>query len=235
MSLLSIAQAVAEEIGAFDAPTSIVGSQDRTSRQLLRLINREGRQLAKRSWAILQKENTFTADGSAYVALPVDFGWLLDETVWDRDNFWKMRGSLNASEWQIYKSGLGTSVATRLRFRIKPLANTNKLYFDPTPASGLNGVFEYVSSQWVTNSGGTVFNTGYEADTDVSLLAEELIEMGALWRFKASKGLAYAEEFNEYQRAADTAFARDGGKPILNMGAHRIPDSRINVPQTGFG
>ena len=80
-----------------------------------------------------------------------------------------------------------------------------------------------------------MFNTGYEADTDVSLLAEELIEMGALWRFKASKGLAYAEEFNEYQRAADTAFARDGGKPILNMGAHRIPDSRINVPQTGFG
>ena len=234
MSLLTICQAVAEEIG-IDAPSSIIGSSDRTAKQLLRLVNREGRILAKKAWTVLQKENTFSTDGSAYVALPSDFGYLLDETVWDRDNYWKMRGSLNAAEWQVFKSGLVSTVTTRLRFRIRPLTGVRKLYLDPTPASGVDGVFEYVSSQWLTDTTGVTFKTLYAVDTDVAIISEELIELGAIWRFKNAKGLAYAEEYNEYQMQVDSAFARDGGKPVLNLGITRVNEKFLNVPQTGFG
>ena len=58
MSLLTICQTVAEEIG-FTAPTSIVGSSSKTAKQLLRIVNRSGQKLARFPWVILQKENTF--------------------------------------------------------------------------------------------------------------------------------------------------------------------------------
>lgn len=235
MSLLTIAQAVAEEVGV-DSPTSIIGNSDRTARQLLRLINRQGRVLAKLNWVILQKENTFTTDGSAYTALPSDFGWLDSETVWDRDNFWKMRGPLSARDWQVFKSGLVATVASRLRFRVKPLTGVNKLYMDPTPSSGVDAVFEYVSNSWVTDSAGVTFKTAYAVDTDLSIISEELIEMGAIWRFKSAKGLAYAEEFNEYTNELEKAISRDGGKPIINMGGGpSMKDNFLNLPQSGFG
>lgn len=230
MSLLSVAQAVAEEVG-LTAPNSIIGSSDKTAKQLLRLINRSGKLLAKKNWTILQKEETFsTVSSTASYSLPSDFERLLDGTAWDRSDYWSLRGPLSPNEWQAYKSALVATPIVRSRFRIKPDTRVNKFFLDPTPTGTLSMVFEYASDQWVRDSGNTIGKTAYAVDTDVALISEELIELDAIWRFLERKGFAYAEAKAEAERAIDRAFAEDGGAPVLDLGGPTlVPDFRMNV------
>lgn len=235
MSLLTVAQAVAEEVG-MTAPSAVVGSSNKTAKQLLRLINRSGKRLAKRNWAVLQKENAFTTSGAAYEDLPSDFARFLDETVWDRSSYWQLRGPLSAAEWQVKKSALVATATLRSNFRIKPLTRVNKFYIDPTPSSGLSMVFEYASTQWVKASDNASGKTEYALDTDISLIDEELIELDVVWRLLRRKGQDYTEEYDEAQKAVEQAFAEDGGARILDMGggaerALTFP----NMPESGFG
>lgn len=235
MSLLTVVQAVAEEVG-IDEPGAVATSTDKNVLQLMRLANRSGRILAKRNWAVLQKEHTFTTvNGTASYSLPSDFERFLDGTMWDRDQYWSLRGPLSPKEWQVYKSGLVASATVRSRFRVKPDTRVNKYFLDPTPSSALDHVFEYASNQWVKDSGNTTGKTAYALDTDVSLIDEELIELDVLWRFLARKGMAYEEEYHEAMRQIDRAFAEDGGAAVLNMGGPLgIPESRMNLPEGNF-
>jgi hypothetical protein len=57
----------------------------------------------------------------------------------------------------------------------------------------------------------------WAADTDVSLLDEDLLELGVIWRLQQRLGLAYLEEKDEYERQVDQAVARDGGNAILRL------------------
>lgn len=74
------------------------------------------------------------------------------------------------------------------------------------------------------------------ADTDTSLLDEDLIELGVIWRTLRRLGLAYDEELNEYKNQVDQAVARDGGNAILQL----APYPRLalvgpnNVPEGNF-
>jgi len=237
MSLLSVCQTVAEEIG-FTAPASIVGSSSKTAKQLYRVVNRSGKTLARFPWTILQKENAFvTAADTASYALPSDFGWLIQETAWDRDNYWSMRGPRTPLEWQIFKSGLVASASSRIRFRIKADGASAKFFIDPTPSeANIDLVFEYVSKNWAANSAGSTTYSAYQADTDVALIDEELITLDAIWRFRSSKGLSYMEDKDTAVREIDKAKARDGGIPVVNLsGPRMVPDFRMNLPESGFG
>jgi len=236
MTLLTVCQNVAEEIG-IDTPESIIGNSDRTAKQLLRFANRAGKVLAKKHWTILQKEYTFnTSNGIPSYSLPTDYEWILLDSAWDRDNYWKMRGGLDPREWQIYKSGIIANQATRKRYRIKADGNAKKFFIDPTPSATEALVFEYCSNTWLTDTLGTTFKTAFTSDTDVSLISEELLEMAVLWRFKNAKGLAYAEEYNECMKQTDIAFARDGGLKKISMSRPiNVPPWRMNVPESGFG
>lgn len=235
MSLLSVAQAVAEEVG-LTAPSTVVGNSDKTAKLLLRLINRSGRQLAKKNWTILQNESTFnTVASTASYSLPSGFDRLLDFTAWDRTSYWQLRGPLSPKEWQIKKSALVASATLRSNFRIKPDTRVNKFFVDPTPTSAVSMVFEYASSQWVKDSGNTTGKTTYALDTDVSLIDEELLELDVIWRFLNRKGFAYEEEKQEAERAIERAFAEDGGAPLLDFGGPHIAlAERLNLPEGNF-
>lgn len=236
MSLLTVAQNVADEVG-LPRPSAVIGSTDRSVRQILRFINRTGEALAKKNWTVLQKENTFTtSNGTASYSLPSDYDRMLDFTAWDRTNYWNLRGPLSPREWQVYKSGLVANTTLRSRFRIKPDTRVNKFFIDPTPTGSNSMVFEYVSNQWVKDSGNSNGKTAYAVDTDISLLDESLIELGAIWRMLDRKGFAYDEAKDEFERRVDQAFASDGGMAVLNMGRPpHVPLSRSNIPEGGFG
>ena len=203
MTLLTVVTNICDEIG-FDAPTSVIGSSNETAIQMLALANRGGKQLAKRGkgvggWAVLQTEHTFTTtDGTEEYALPSGFDFLLDDTLWDRTNQWRLWGPISPVEWQRVKSGvLASSTGPRRRVRIRPASSTNvkAFYVHPTPT---------VQSAWA-------------ADTDTGILDEILMEMDLKWRFAKAKGLEYAEDKREFELELAQALARDGGARMLDM------------------
>lgn len=229
MSLLSTCQAAAGASG-FAVPSTIVGNSDRTATLLLRLINKAGKRLAHLPWNVLQKEFTFnTANGTANYAAPSDLGFYQDQTIWDRTQYWQLRGSLSAQEWQIYKSGVQTTTP-RNRFRIKGA----QIYIDPTPAAIHAMVIEYISNQWVTD--GSSFFTAFTTDAQTSLLSEDLLELELTWRFLERKGLAYDEAKAEADDEIDRVFARDIPKNSINVGTSlsEVWPPLPTVPVTGY-
>lgn len=172
MSVLSAIQSAALEL-SLSSPTTVVGSTEQITQQLLALLVREGKELRnKMYWPELNREYTFDlASGTASYAIPGDFERFDFETHWDRDNHWELLGPLTPSEWQWRKSGIVTN-APRRRYRIKGLSTT-QFFIDPIPSSGDTGttlVFEYQTKNWVrpTNwlastiyaAGATTFNEG---------------------------------------------------------------------------
>lgn len=233
MTLLSVAQTVAKEAG-FASPGSVIGNSDDTAVLLLAMINRSGKLLARRAWQVLQKEYTFSLVVSqAAYDFPADYGWFQDYTFWDRDNFWQLRGSLNAQQWQGYKSGI-QSTTPRQRFRVKQ----GQIYIDPTPTDTDACVIEYVSKYWVAvTAAATVgVKTEFTIDTDVSIIPESLIEMDSLWRFLNRKGLAYAEEKDQADRHFAELFGNDAPREPLGFGGDDyLPWPPLpSVPVTGY-
>lgn len=231
MSLLTLAQAVAQEAG-FPTPGQIIGNSDDTAVLILALANRSGNVLAQRPWERLQKEYTFSlvASQAAY-DFPTDLGYFQDYTLWDRTQLWALRGGLTAQEWQRYKSGI-LSTTPWQRFRVK----LNQIYIDPTPSTTDSMVIEYVSKNWISDSTGVTFRSQFVADADLTLIPEEVLKMDVLWRFLARKGLAYAEERDQAERYLATVFANDAPRVPLNFGADQNPWPPLpTVPITGYG
>lgn len=243
MTLLSVVQNVCLEIG-IDQPTTVVSNPNQVPKLMLALANRGGAMLAKRSkgigtWTVLQKEHTFTTtDGTAEYSLPTDFDYLVADTLWDRANFWRLRGPLNAQEWQLYKSGI-VATGPRRRVRIKPSdsSNSKAFFVDPTPGTtGDTLVFEYVSRNWCQSSGGTG-QSAWAADDDTGILLEYLFELDLKWRYLMATGNDYAEAKREFELELAQALARDGGARMLNMGGteDKLLIDEANIPDSGFG
>ncbi len=243
--LLTICQNVSDKI-QIGQPSSIMGSSEETARVMRAAARDEIYQLVRRpekGWTALNREHTFsTVAGIDSYNLPSGFSHFLDDTLWDRSRFWKMRGPLTRSEWQKYKSSvLGDTVTNRMRFQLRSDGATNnptvKFFVDPVPAEVHEMVFEYVINGAVKKASDGTVQENWKADTDEPILDQWIVELGIAWRTLKSLGLPYDEELNEYENQADAAIGRDGGSRILSLA--RTPAQALitscNVPDTGFG
>lgn len=234
MTLLSICQQVANEL-AITAPATIINNQDDAATRLLAIAQAEGKALAKRfDWAVLQLEHTFTTvNGTAYYDLPSDFSHILNETVWNRSQYWDVRGGLTPQEWQEWKSSFLGGSTYRNRYRLKPVAGENKFFIDPTPSDAEDYVFEYVSLNWCQSAAGTG-QSAWAADDDTLRLNDYLFERGMIWRMLRALGMAYQDERAEYEAEFLRQSARDNGGYTLDQTLRRNKFV-FRIPETGAG
>lgn len=229
MTLLSIVQDACDDIG-FPSPASVVGNSD--ADQYLRLLNREGEALSRWPWQALIKEDTITlSTADQDYALATDFRYILPETQWNRDDRRQLVW-LNSEEWQFFK-GWTTVNGLNLRARIR----NNELEFEQTIASGDNGktiAYEYVSKYWTEDSGSTA-QQKFAADTDTSVLDEEILTLGLIWRFRKSKGLNFEADLIEYNRQVELAKAHDGAARMLRLGRAVRQHLGVNIPEGNYG
>lgn len=89
----------------------------------------------------------------------------------------------------------------------------------------------YVSTQLYGSNG------RFQADTDIPLIDDELLMLGATWRYLKRKGLDYGEEKLEYETEANARCQRMPGATILNMGSDGYTTllSQDNIPDGDFG
>lgn len=236
-SLLNIIQNVSNELGLAQV-AQVVGNTDNQMRQLLQLANREGQELAKRAnnggWQVLRREYTFnTQAGVEAYAFPPDLQYIIPQTEWDRSFRWQLLGPMSAQEWQVLKSGI-SPVGPRRRFRIMQ----GMIYINPVPTDSTSiEAFEYLSKCWCTSASGAP-QDHWQADTDLSVLPSDVMELGIIWRFLQKKGLSFEQEYQDYERAVEQAMARDKSARTLPLNAQATGARLLNsdnVPDTGFG
>ncbi len=154
-------------------------------------------------------------------AMPSDFDFYSNTTMWDRTNFWQLLGPDSPQRDQWIRSGI-TPVTPRRHWRqLGPYTNRFRLWPPPTEITvPLQLVFEYLSTNAVATGGSsTVFTSTFTTDTDTCFLNEDAIIQGIKWMFWEIKGFgSYVTMQNRWIDYVNRLKGRDAGAPILNMG-----------------
>lgn len=208
MSLLTLCQDVAVMVG-LNKPSSIINNTDSDAQKLLAIANMEGRALSRRyDWQLLVKETSFTTiaagDQGAVDDIAPGFDRFISRTVFKRNQGRELFGSLDAHTWQFNKSWPLAGIYDRFRVR------DGHLLIIPTPTAGDTIYFEYISKYWVNGD-----KEEFTADTDTPILSDELVRLGMIYRTRASLGLDYSREKDEYEKAVDQKVGTDVPRKII--------------------
>lgn len=227
---LQIVQMACQRIG-IRAPNAVVTSQDEQVLQILALSNKEGMDLVKQyDWEGLQTEATFTTSAAelqgTLSSIAPGLKFIKNNTMWDHTLRRPVLGPKAQDDWQ-------QAVAMQLtgpysQYRIK----NDNIYFYPIPPAGNTITFEYLSKNWISTSVGGTSNV-WTNDADTCLIDDELIIDGIVWRWKAAKGLDYAEDAANYEDNLAISKSRDGSKPRLNMNGATYDISPIVIAPSG--
>jgi hypothetical protein len=197
MTLLTIAQGIADFTSG-PRPASIASNTNPEAQNYLRIINKVSRKLMKiYAWNILRKEHTFTAPGAetliASASMPSDFDRFVPETFWNRSGNTLLSGPISPAEWNGLKTYNPSINNTKFIYRGGDVLSI------PTVGSGASCAFEYVSTEYVLATDGTTYKTSFTADTDTSLIDEELITLGATWEWLSSEGQPWQTAFQDFR------------------------------------
>jgi hypothetical protein len=229
MTLLSLCQNVAYDLGVNAPVAPLFGSKVPVAQRLFAQARRAAQSVYRRApWVALTIEYTFTADGVSDYPLPGDFGRMINDTLWERSRYWALRGSMSPQQWQRYKSSIYGRATIWRRWRIRVPsgdgAGTPATFSidPPIPATDFTSsfVFEYVSKNWcVSQAAGQpqTMASDWTSDNDTAVIDEWLIELETRWRMMRRLGFAYDEDQDEANREIDKAIARDGGTATLDM------------------
>jgi len=228
LTALQLVQTAAGRM-SITVPTALFSSTDQQVIQLRNLLNEEGIALTRDpqvAWTCLMREKTFltTATEAQTNAIPADFSWYLNDTMWNRTQMVKVGGPASPEEWQMLKSLAILSLpAAVFRFRDEDLL----MY--PTQAADQTCAYEYSTTYWVAGD-----KTYMTADADTTPLDDEVMILGIMWRFLQAKGLDYAEPFRNYELAKQNKIGRDGGKRKIYLGGGIPNPWNANIPTGGW-
>jgi hypothetical protein len=209
VSLLSIAQAVSDDIGLDVRPVSIVGNPDVDAQRLLRFASRVGSELATRApWQALRLLRSFTATATETQvgAIPADFLRFSPETLWDETNSFSITGPVSATEYQARKFGLESAGYTGIQRWFTRAGNALMIW--PVPDAGVTMSFSYQSNAFCQSAGGTP-QSAWTADTDTGRISEELITLGVIFRFLMADGQPFQQAQADYERRLAQEIAND--------------------------
>lgn len=226
MSLLSIVSSFAGRNG-IPVPSTVIGNTDTNVIQILRLLEEEGNDLAKRgNWNVLTREATHTTvatedQGAIATIAPTYYRCILNDTIWDRSGKLPIY-VVSDQDWQAIKAMTVTGTPYRYRLR------GGRLLASPTPTAGLTWAFEYISAAWILNGSTPV--QYFVADTDTMLLPEDLVLQGLRWRYMREKGLEYAELFATYEKQVEYALSTERTHEKLNAAGYCSREPGFYVP-----
>lgn len=233
LTCLQIIQTACSRLGIVP-PNVAVSSTDRQIQQLVAICNQEGISQVKRyGFQSMQRQATFTTLAAqlqgTLEALAPGYKYIVNDTIWNNTQRRPIPGNTSAQDWAQIQAMQFSSPYGQYR------VYGGSLYIFPVPTAGQSCTFIFESKNWVSTSvGGT--SSIWTNDSDTPFLDDDLIIQGLIWRWKAAKGLDYAEDFASYERDITDAMSRDGGKPILNQnGAPPSMPPFIIVPIGNFG
>lgn len=152
MTLLTIIQRACQELG-LSAPTSVIGSTNKTAIQMLALLydTAEEARLAY-AWPELEREaSVLLVEDQFQYQLPRDFDTMVNQSMWNDNETWPVYGPISPQEMSTRERGLSTELAITELFKIKGMTDyALKIY--PTPDSDDAGnyiYYRYQSKSWI--------------------------------------------------------------------------------------
>lgn len=147
-TLLSMIQDVCS-YGGLPNPSTVIGNNDGTVRQLLAIANERGTEAARQfKFPQLVEAKTLTLIASEIQPLPADFAELVDSTAWYTADMSPLTGPITFAQWQQIKQT--AAAPTKFAFRVQLTSTGGRgLSFVPTPTGGEQVSIFYQSKSWI--------------------------------------------------------------------------------------
>ena len=234
-----ILNAVAAEVGVSPV-TDPYTDPNQVFQQLKNLINSAGRELVRYArWERLVKEHQITTvdtDSGDY-PLPDDFGYMIDQTGWERKENVPLWGPLSAQDWQYL---LGRDLVSHTIYASFRIAQGLFRLFPQPPPNDLDIHFEYISRNWVENGDAPgTFASKTSLGSDRVLYEPILMVKFLKAKYLEAKGFDSTSARNDFALEFDAITGQEKGAPILNAAilGREFPylEPYRNLPDTGFG
>ena len=201
----------------------VFAGDDQVGMEMADLSNEAAADIAaSHQWTILTKIAAINGMGATSFDLPVDYDrMLIGSGLQDAASpFWGYERINSADEWvQRLNDGFTGPMKGWIILG-------GQLQFNPAPSGVVN--FPYISSYWARSSEGDP-KPAFDRDDDVFVLSERLLTLALVWRWKEAKGIEYAEDMANYERALAQDQVKDGGARIITQ-SYRF--NRLNVRQS---
>jgi hypothetical protein len=203
------------------------------------LIMVEGQQ-----WQQLERTYAFTTapgDTGSY-DLPTDFGYMIDQTMWQKASpgpaAYPLLGP-GSPQWWSYLQGTQLYNVTLFAW-FRQVVGKMELWPQP-PAVGIPISYKYTSRHWVQDTTTTpnTYKDFVERAADLVLFEPILFVKKLKLAFLTAKGFDTTKAQDEYDVALNTVGGRDKPAPVLSLNGPvtMAPPllSHLNVPETGIG
>lgn len=220
--------------------TNPYASSNQIFQQMRYLLDAAGRELVRYyQWEILAKEHQITtaASDSGDYPLPDDFGYMINQTGWERKENVPLWGPLSPQDWQYL---LGRDLVSHTIYASFRISEGLFRIFPQPPPDGLDIHFEYISRNWVQSGTDPLdFQSKTLTGSDIILYNPILIQKLLKAKFLEAKGFDSTAARNDFALEFDAITGQEKGAEILNAGRFRgsVPylDAWRNLPDTGYG
>lgn len=203
--------------------------------QLRNILTSSGRELlGLHEWQKMMRTHTFTTTTDTEYPLPDDFGYMIDQTYWDRTNRMPLGGPLSPQDWSFLIGGNITLGTVYVTFRV--VEGVMRLLPDP-PGAGHDIRYEYICKNWVLDKDGTTYKDAPEDKDDVILYESILAVKFLKLRFLEAKGFDTSAAMEQFTNVFMQWTGKDVSAPILSMARNRIFPylGYRNIPETNYG
>lgn len=234
----TILNRVAAEIGV--APViDPYASTDPLFVQMKYLLNTAGEELGQAyPWELLTRSHQITTSSldSGDYDLPDDFGYMINQTGWERSQNIPLGGPLSAQDWTYL---LGRDLVNQTIYASFRLDDGKFRIFPQPPPDGLDINFEYISCAWASDGAATpTYQKEILVGTDQPLFDKTLITRYLKLKTLEAKGFDTQKAQSDFNQTFSFLTGLDKGAPVLNIaGQGGFPYLNIwrNLPDTGYG
>lgn len=216
MTVLTAIQNVSAAI-ALDRPEAVFSSTEREHFELQVLANTCGLYIARDyEWQALKAVATLTGDGTRTAFdLPADYDRMLKVAELRSSRCITTLTHITGSDrWLDMEIRQVNQVAGMWTL------HGGEIHIRPAPSAGEEVKFFHMSKLWARDDQNTL-KDGFSKDSDVFRLSEALLELCMIWKWRAQKGLPYAQDQDNYEDAKEKLITADKGSRIIAIGRSR--------------
>jgi hypothetical protein len=216
MTVLTAIQNVSASI-ALDRPEAVFSSAEREHFELQVLANTAGLYIAKDyEWQALKVVATLIGDGTRTAfGLPPDYDRMLKAAELRSSRYIaSLTHITDSDQW------LGMEIRQFNQIAGMWTLHGGQVHVRPAPATGEEVKFFHMSKLWAKDDQSTL-KDGFTKDTDSFRLSETLLELCMIWKWRAQKGLPYAQDQDNYEDAKEKLITADKGSRFIAVGRTR--------------
>lgn len=213
---MAIVDAISKAILRVDGAQvqTVFSSSDQIALEMADLANEVATDISRsHDWRGLTKIAVVTGNGGTTYPLPTDYDRMtkLAEVDAPAGLMFGYQPIGDVNEWMRYMAGQHT-----IRAPGGWIIIGGDLHFWPAPSG--NAQFPYVSRYYVKGQNGTA-KAQFTRDDDDFVLDPRLLTLALVWRWRAQKGMEYAEDMETFELALSQAQARDRGSYVIRQGS----------------